>query len=44
MQRGVPAAALEESFDGTAWAAAVREADSTAALRRLLGEVGGGVL
>lgn len=41
MLRALPAAALEEGFDGAAWAAAVREADSTAALRRLLGEVRG---
>lgn len=41
MQRGLPPAAFEEGFDGSAWVAAVREADSTVVLRRLLGEVGG---
>lgn len=39
MQRGLPPAAFEEGFDGSAWVAAVREADSTVVLRRLLGEV-----
>ncbi len=39
-QRGLPEGALSKSLGPAAWQQAVKEADSVATLRRLLGEVG----